>query len=351
MDNAFLEAFRTGAEKVVLVGTDCPGITATILRSAFNLLGLFDLVLGPARDGGYYLIGLRKRVPELFRNVPWGAATVGAQTLTMARELSLRAVTVDPLVDVDRPEDLPVWEREAGRRKTARPCRMSVVIPTLNEEEHLAATLDSVGAEPDLEVVVVDGGSSDGTAERVLGHGARLLTTTARRARQMNAGAAAASAAVLLFLHGDTRLPSGFCREMLRLLDQPGTVAGAFRLAITGSGRGLRLVETLANWRSRLFQLPYGDQALCLGRDLFERLGGFAEIPIMEDVVFIQRLKRAGRIAISPCAALTSDRRWRRLGILRTTLVNQVVLLGFYLGVDPDRLACWYRGLAGRRSR
>ena len=351
MDNAFLEAFRTGAEKVVLVGTDCPGITTTILRTAFNLLGLFDLVLGPARDGGYYLIGLRRRVPEIFQDVPWGAATVGAQTLTMARELGLRAVTVDPLVDVDRPEDLSVWKREVARREAARPCRLSVVIPTLNEEEHLAATLDGMAVEPGLEVIVVDGGSSDGTLERVLDSGARLLTTTAQRARQMNAGAAAASAPRLLFLHGDTRLPSGFFRQILHLLDKPGTAAGAFRLVIAGPGRGLRLIETLANWRSRLFQLPYGDQALFLARDLFERLGGFPEIPIMEDAVFIQRLKRAGRIEISPCAAVTSDRRWRRLGILRTTLVNQVVLVGFCLGVDPDRLAGWYTGLARRRSR
>jgi rSAM/selenodomain-associated transferase 2/rSAM/selenodomain-associated transferase 1 len=350
MDNAFLEAFRTGAEKVVLVGTDCPGITTTILRSAFNLLGLFDLVLGPARDGGYYLIGLRKRVPELFQHVPWGGTTVGAQTLAMARDIGLRAVTVDPLVDVDRPEDLPTWERERGRREAEGSCRLSVVIPTLNEEEHLAATLDRVGAEHDLEVIVVDGGSSDGTVERVIGRGARLLTTTAHKARQMNAGAAAASATRLLFLHGDTRLPSGFCREILHLLARPGTAGGAFRLAIAGPGRGLRLIEMLANWRSRLLQLPYGDQALFLGRDLFERLGGFPEIPIMEDAVFIQRLKRVGRIAISACAAVTSGRRWRRLGILRTTLANQVVLVGFYLGVDPDRLARWYRGLSRRRS-
>ncbi len=228
---------------------------------------------------------------------------------------------------------------------------MSIVIPTLNEEEHLAATLDSVAAEPDLEVIVVDGGSKDATVERVLSSGARLLTTTAQRARQMNAGAAAASAPRLLFLHGDTRLPSGFCREVLHLLDKPATAAGAFRLAIAGPGRGLRLIETLANWRSQLFQLPYGDQALFLRRDLFERLGGFPEIPIMEDVVFIRRLKRAGRIEISPCSALTSDRRWRRLGILRTTLVNQVVLFGYFLGANPLHLTRWYRGVARRRAR
>jgi rSAM/selenodomain-associated transferase 2/rSAM/selenodomain-associated transferase 1 len=350
MDNAFLEAFRAGAEKVVLVGTDSPGITTTILRSAFNLLGLFDLVIGPARDGGYYLIGLRQRVPELFQGVPWGGTTVGAQTLALARDLNLRAVTVDPLVDVDRPEDLSTWERERGRREAKRSCLISIVIPALNEEEHLAATLDRVGAEQDLEVIVVDGGSSDGTAERVMARGARLLTTTAQKARQMNAGAAAASAARLLFLHGDTRLPSGFCREILHLLDRPGTAGGAFRLAIEGPGLGLRVIETLANWRSHLFQLPYGDQALFLRRHLFELLGGFPEIPIMEDVVLIQRLKRLGRIEISPCSALTSNRRWRRLGILRTTIVNQVVLVAFYLGVDPDRLARWYRGLSRRRS-
>jgi rSAM/selenodomain-associated transferase 2/rSAM/selenodomain-associated transferase 1 len=349
MEHAFAEAFRTGAERVVLVGTDCPGITTTILRSAIDLLGVFDLVLGPARDGGYYLIGLRKQAPGLFRDIPWGTATVAARTLETAAELGLRAVTVDPLVDVDRPEDLPVWEREAGQTGDLGPPRMSVVIPTLNEEEHLESTLESVTREPDIEVIVVDGGSTDRTAGLALARGARLITTTARRARQMNAGAAAASAPVLLFLHGDTRLPPGFSGHALELLARRGTAAGAFRLAVAGSGWGLRLIENLANARSRLLHLPYGDQGLFVMADLFRRLGGFPELPIMEDVVFVRRLKDRGRIAIASCSALTSDRRWRRLGIFRTTLVNQVVLTGFFLGVDPARLAGWYRGLAGRR--
>ena len=348
MEHGFAEAFRTGAERVVLVGTDCPGITTTILRSAFNLLGIFDLVLGPARDGGYYLIGLKKQAPELFRDVPWGTAMVAARTLQAAAELGLRAVTVDPLVDVDRTEDLPVWEREAGHAGELGPPRMSVVIPTLNEEEHLEATLENVTREPDIELIVVDGGSSDRTAELALARGVRLLTTTAQRARQMNAGAAAASAPALLFLHGDTRLPPGFSGHVLELLAGRGTAGGAFRLAVAGPGWGLRVIEGLANARSRLLHLPYGDQGLFVMADLFRRLGGFPELPIMEDVVFVRRLNERGRIAIAPCPALTSDRRWRRLGILRTTLVNQVVLTGFFLGVDPVRLAGWYRG-AGRR--
>ena len=349
MEYAFAEAFRTGAEKVVLVGTDCPGITTTILRSALNLLGLFDLVLGPARDGGYYLIGLRRQAPELFRDLPWGTATVAARTLETAAKQGLRAVTVDSLVDVDRPEDLPVWEREARRPGELRPPRMSVVIPTLNEEEHLEATLESVTGEPDIEVIVADGGSTDRTAELARARGARLLTTTAQRARQMNAGAAAASAPVLLFLHGDSRLPPGFSSHALELLAGRGTAVGAFRLAVAGPGWGLRIIEGLANVRSRLLRLPYGDQGLFVMADLFRRVGGFPELPIMEDVVFVRRLNRRGRIVIASCSALTSDRRWRRLGILRTTLVNQVVLAGFFLGVDPARLAGWYRGLAGRR--
>jgi rSAM/selenodomain-associated transferase 2/rSAM/selenodomain-associated transferase 1 len=349
MDFAFAEAFRTGAAKVVLVGTDCPGITTTILRSAFDLLRLFDVVLGPAGDGGYYLIGLRQQASKLFHEVPWGTATVAARTLKAATELGLRAVTVDPLVDVDRPEDLPVWEREAGKTGELSPPRISVVIPTLNEEEHLEPTLESVTRGPDIEVIVVDGVSTDGTAGLALARGARLLTTSAQRARQMNAGAAAASAPVLLFLHGDTRLPPGFSGHALELLAGRGTAAGAFGLAVAGRGWGLRLIERLANARSRLLRLPYGDQGLFVMADLFRRLGGFPELPIMEDVVFVRRLNTRGRIAIAPCSALTSDRRWRRLGLLRTTLVNQLVLTGFFLGVDPARLAGWYRGLARRR--
>ncbi len=133
MLTAFLDAFRNGAERVLLMGTDCPGITAQILEKAFQELERSDLVLGPAADGGYYLIGLKEAYPELFVNVQWGTEKVLERTLEIARVKGLSAGLVDRLQDVDRPEDLHVW------RNIARPAEglVSIIIPTWNEESNI----------------------------------------------------------------------------------------------------------------------------------------------------------------------------------------------------------------------
>jgi hypothetical protein len=125
-------------------------------------------------------------------------------------------------------------------------------------------------------------------------------------------------------------------------LARPGVAAGAFRLRIDGAGRSLRLIQRIANLRAACLQMPYGDQALFLHHDTFDQLGGFAELPILEDFDLVRRLRRLGRVAIAPAEVVTSARRWCRLGPWRTTWINQIVLLGHYLGVRPQRLADWY---------
>ncbi len=125
--------------------------------------------------------------------------------------------------------------------------------------------------------------------------------------------------------------------------------AGAFGLAIAGAGPGLRLIAALANCRSRWLKLPYGDQALCLRRETFARLGGFPDQEIMEDFDLVRRLKKIGRLALLPAAATTSDRRWRRLGLVRTTLINQAVVVGYFCGCAPYSLASWYRRSSNSR--
>ena len=219
---------------------------------------------------------------------------------------------------------------------------ISIIIPTLNEAESIATTMKSAQTFTGVEIIVADGGSSDGTGEMAKALGARLLTITGGRAKQVNAGATAASSDVLLFLHGDTRLPCGFDKHVWNLLTMPGTVAGAFELGIDGPEIGLRIIEKLANFRSRFFQMPYGDQAIFLRSSLFRSIGGFPEIPIMEDFVFMQRLKKKGRVVIAPIAVTTSSRRWKELGILKTTMINQAVLLAYFFGSDSERLARWY---------
>jgi rSAM/selenodomain-associated transferase 2 len=350
MAQAFSQAFNQGKNRVVIVGSDCPGINEATVRTAFDLLGQFDLVLGPANDGGYYLIGLRQEETKLFENIPWGTAAVIDKTLEIANQLGLRWVKVEPLDDVDRAKDIKVWESEAMRKEASPHPAISIIIPTLNEAENLAAVLASTESSVDLEIIVVDGGSSDGTSEVAKSFGVRLLTTDAGRARQVNAGGLAARGDVLFFLHGDTRLPRGYEWHVLDSMEKPGVVAGAFTLGIDGSEFGFRIIEILANFRSRVFGMPYGDQGIFLRREVFRALGGFPDMVLMEDFVLMRRLRKRGKVAILPAAVKTSARRWRNLGILKTTLINQAVLLGYFMGVNPERLARWYKRQLGSQS-
>ena len=165
----------------------------------------------------------------------------------------------------------------------------------------------------------------------------------------MNVGAAAATGQILLFLHADTCLPAGFDRlvrcalQQSKPLAQKTTVAGAFELKIDGKASGLRLVEWGVKWRSRWGQMPYGDQAIFLKPETFRQVNGFLVLPLMEDFELISRLQKLGSIQILPAAVVTSDRRWQQKGILKTTILNQIIVIAYLLGVAPDRLAKWYR--------
>lgn len=220
--------------------------------------------------------------------------------------------------------------------------RIAVVIPTLNEAASIAATLGPALAEAD-EVVVADGGSGDATREIAAAAGAKVLSVTGGRAAQQNAGAAAATADALLFLHADTRLPTGWAAAVRAALADPDTALGAFRLAIEGATPSERLMAAGANARSRGWGVPYGDQALFLRRSTFDALGGFAPLPIMEDWELARRTRRLGRIHLLDAAVVTSPRRWRKLGAWRTWGRNQLMLIGWRLGIAPDRLAAYYR--------
>ncbi len=222
---------------------------------------------------------------------------------------------------------------------------LTIIIPVYNEEENIGRTLHALGSDPRLEIMVVDGGSSDRTRDLAAQHGAVVMETQKGRARQMNAGAEAAQGDILLFLHGDTRLPGGFLAAVEETMTSGKWLAGAFRLGIDGPGGGLRWIAKLANLRARLLKLPYGDQGIFLKRMDFIGLGGYQELPIMEDFCLVRRLRKKGRIRLLAETALTSDRRWRQLGIVRTTLLNQLMVAGFLLGAAPDRLARLYRGI------
>jgi rSAM/selenodomain-associated transferase 2/rSAM/selenodomain-associated transferase 1 len=335
MARAFRRGFREGMEKVVLVGTDCPGLSGNLAERAFALLDESDAALGPAKDGGYYLIGLRRPAEELFREIPWGTGDVLAKTREAAGELGLRVSLLEPLEDVDRPEDLPVWERFSP---PPPPPRISVIIPTLNEEENIAACLAGTESPFPVERIVVDGESSDRTVEIARSLGARVLTSPRGRGRQMNAGARAATGDLLLFLHADTLLPPAYAEKVRAVLSLPGIAAGAFEFRLDRTSPSLRLIERVANWRSRRLQIPYGDQGIFIRSAQFHAAGGFPDTAIMEDYEFIMGLKKSGRIYTAPYPATTSARRWEKLGTWRATLLNEAVVVAYYLGVSPSGL-------------
>ncbi|MBD1924814.1 TIGR04283 family arsenosugar biosynthesis glycosyltransferase [Trichocoleus sp. FACHB-90] len=221
--------------------------------------------------------------------------------------------------------------------------RISVIIPVLNEASRIRLNLASFEKATNVEVIVVDGGSQDETVAIAKSLGMQVLSAAAGRDRQMNAGAKVATGDILLFLHADTRLPVGFDAMVRQALAQRGTIAGAFELKIDARMRSLRLVEKMVNWRSRFLHLPYGDQAIFLKASVFHEIGGFPHLPIMEDFEFILRLRRLGNITLVPASVLTSARRWQKLGVLKTTLINQIVIIGYFLGFSPSQLAKFYR--------
>ncbi len=350
MLTAFEESFRAGAERVVLIGTDLPGLSGNIIESAFDELGRHDVVLGPTDDGGYYLIALKVPQPGLFEYMTWGTGTVLSETMERTRNLRLSTALVQPLHDVDRPEDIaalgpeltPAREKREASAQISLTERISVIVPTLNEEVHLSVALERAAAADNVELVVVDAGSSDHTAQSARERGATVLQTKAGRARQMNAGAKEARGDILLFLHADTLLPLGWDHYVRSTLKIPGVSAGAFQFALDSELPGLRFIERAANFRSRRLQMPYGDQAFFVTRHTFHEIGGFPELHLMEDLEMARRLRRLGRVYTVPVAAVTSARRWEKLGVWRTSLVNQLLLVAYFLGVSPRVLARWY---------
>jgi uncharacterized protein len=344
-------SFATACQQncsAVLIGTDCPELTTEILAQAFELLQSGrDLVLGGAVDGGYYLIGMRDYHPELFVDIDWSTDRVLQQTIAIANHLNLAIGYLPTLTDIDRPEDLPILTQNLAETK------ISIVIPALNEAATIAQILENIHPLPNVEVILVDGGSSDDTIKISQALGIQVLSSAKGRAHQMNVGAKAATGEILIFLHADTILSLGF-EQMVRSTLQPClrewgdggkivTIAGAFTLQIDDPMPSLRWIEWMVAWRSKWRQMPYGDQAIFLTAETFRSIGGFVEMPIMEDFELIKRLQRLGRIEILSAPVITSARRWIQRGVWQTTLINQAIIIGYLIGISPDRLANWYR--------
>jgi rSAM/selenodomain-associated transferase 2 len=230
---------------------------------------------------------------------------------------------------------------------------LAIVLPVLDEARNLERLLPELCARaPRSDVVVVDGGSGDDSAAVVGRHaGVRWLTGPRGRALQMNAGAGAAVGEVLLFLHADTRLPPDFADAIAVALEDPSVVGGRFDVRFDNPGAAFRMIATMMNVRSRLSGIFTGDQAIFVRRSIFESLGGYPAIPLMEDIELSRRLKQRGRVACLRERVTTSARKWERDGVLRTILLMWTLRFLYAVGVSPARLHRWYypplRALAG----
>ncbi len=340
LQQAFELGFAQGSRRIIVIGTDCPELSIAHLHTAFAALKKCDAVFGPALDGGYYLIGLRRLDPQLFHDIPWGGDRVLERSLVNARAAGFSIKTLNPLQDVDTPEDLNTWDR--FQKQT-----LSIVIPALNEQDRIRETLlHTNGVEPG-ECIVVDGGSFDRTVERAEAQGARVFLSRPGRGPQMNLGAENASGSILLFLHADTQLPPEYSKFIRSQLLDPAVIGGYFRLHLVPRTLPMRLKDWTANLRTRIFRLPFGDQAYFIRASVFHLVQGFPDIPLMEDIEFIRKLRKLGKLVCIPSPVATSARRFLRKGGFLSTLRNKAIFIGYRIGVPPQRLVRWYyRGTA-----
>jgi len=224
---------------------------------------------------------------------------------------------------------------------------VSLVIPVLNEAENISQILQhvrEVDADGPAEIIVVDGDPEGSSINAIRDEGVRTVAAVKGRARQMNSGAGLATGDILLFLHADTHLPPNAFGLIRAAMNDTGFVGGAFDLGFATPRRIFKITESYVFLRTRLTKIPFGDQAIFIRRDFFDEIGGYRDLPLMEDVDLMQRIrKRGGRICIIPEKVRTSPRRYEQEGIMFTTIRNAMLQLLYALGVPPERLVRWYK--------
>ena len=218
---------------------------------------------------------------------------------------------------------------------------ISIIVPIRNEGPEIAERFRQLAQSRDFELLVADAGDRPETTRAFAAIGAKCLTNSGNRGLRLAAAAQLARGDILLFLHGDSDLPPGALPAIQETLTN-GATAGAFSLGYQNADRPMRWIAWWANQRSRWLSLPFGDQGIFCRRDVYDRAGGFRDLPICDDVDFVRRLRREGRIVLRPEKTLTSPRRYRERSAWGQVLRNWRVLIGYALGVSPDRLERWY---------
>ena len=228
----------------------------------------------------------------------------------------------------------------------ANNCTFSIIIPVLHEAKNINLLLEHLQLfQENCEIIVVEGNPKRETIDNIRNKDIKIVISEAGRGRQMNTGAASAGGKILIFLHADTQLPVNALDRIRHALQKKQYVGGAFDLGIRSDNLILKVIAKCASLRSRLTRIPYGDQAIFIRKDYFNNIGGYKEIPLMEDVELMQRIKKRGdKIYILSDRVFTSPRRWEKEGIVYCTLRNWIIIILYLIGISPDKLARYYGG-------
>jgi rSAM/selenodomain-associated transferase 2 len=225
--------------------------------------------------------------------------------------------------------------------------KFSIIVPVFHEGDNINALIECLNrldSDKNSEIIVVDGAQEKDTLEAIHRNNVIKISSERGRAKQMNAGTSMARGEILIFLHADTELPIHGLKKIDSLMERKEYVGGAFDLGIKSNKFIFRVIENLASWRSRLNRIPFGDQAIFIRSEFFNRIGGYKEIPLMEDVELMRRVKKSGnKIWIFYDRVMTSPRRWEKEGVICCTLKNWTLQALYFLGMSPHKLARFYK--------
>ena len=339
MGKAFNHVFTKGYGHVVLIGTDIADIMTSDIADAFLALNENQAVLGPAQDGGFYLIGLSFTINEIFKFSNWSTPSVFERTLNGIHASAHKVRTLHKRHDIDEKKDLIYFNSNPLFQD-----QISIIIPYLSGTTKLAPLVDCLEAQlwPGDEIVLVKGnGSPERGAKNISPH-TRLILAPKGRGNQLNHGARVAQGNILWFLHIDTTPPFDFGYHIRKLTLIRDRVLGCFELSFNTSSVFLNLISKWTNLRTKYFQLPYGDQGFFCTRRIFDKAGGFKKQFLMEDVDFVRNCKKMGKLLIVPQPIHSSPQRYLRKGVLRASLQNHFLILLYFLGVSDKRLYKFY---------
>lgn len=354
MERGLRRVLEQGYRSCVLIGTDIPEILDSDFRQAFTALKTSDVVFGPTREGGYYLVGMKRPHPEIFSGQSYGHGSVLVNAMRASAQAGLVVSRIRTLNDLDTRRDLcgyrermrrfPALQKTETGKYLMRKLRISIIVPIYNEEKTIAAMLAQLRPlKKSCEILLVDGGSKDGTLELITPD-FQLLHSPKGRANQMNLGARKSRGDVLFFLHCDSELPARALAEIRYVMKDYR--AGCFGIAFHSRHFFLWTCRVISNHRVKDRRVMFGDQGIFIARELFFQAGGFPELPVMEDYQFSLTLKDMGvKLGIARRRIYTSDRRFPKKTIPMLRLMWKMNRLRrmYRDGVPIEKIADMYR--------